>query len=110
MKSLEINSLTDIPNIGPAMARDFRILGINQPQQLIGLDPLKLYSDLCILTKKRHDPCVIDVFIAAVRFMEGEPARKWWFYTPERKKLVAKNPFSFDFDSSLLEPKSSSQK
>ncbi len=90
MKTKEVINLTDIPNVGPAMARDLRILGIDRPHQLIGLDPLKMYTDLCTLTRKRHDPCVIDVFIAAVRFMEGEPARKWWYYTAERKELVAK--------------------
>ncbi len=37
----------------------------------------------------RHDPCVIDVFIAAVRFMGGEPAKPWWKYTPERKQTLA---------------------
>jgi hypothetical protein len=32
---------------------------------------------------------VIDVFIAAVRFMAGEPAKPWWKYTPERKRTLA---------------------
>jgi hypothetical protein len=32
---------------------------------------------------------VIDVFIAAVRFMAGEPAKAWWKYTPERKRTLA---------------------
>ena len=41
------------------------------------------------ITGDRHDPCVIDVFIAAVRFMAGEPSKPWWKYTPERKRTLA---------------------
>ena len=44
------------------------------------------YDDLCRVTGKRHDPCMLDTFIAAVRFMGGEPAKPWWKYTAERKK------------------------
>jgi hypothetical protein len=89
MNGRKIVRLTDIPNIGPAMARDLKILGINQPEQLQGLDPLQMYDDLCMITGHRHDLCVIDVFIAAVRFMEGSSAKPWWHYTSERKALVA---------------------
>jgi hypothetical protein len=31
----------------------------------------------------------LDTFIAAVRFMEGEPKRPWWKYTAERKRTLA---------------------
>jgi len=81
--------LTDIPNIGPATARDFRLLGIEEPEQLRGHDPFQLYDRLCNLTGKRHDPCVIDVFISAVRFVEGAPAKPWWEYTAERKAILS---------------------
>lgn len=82
--------LTDLPNVGPATAKDLQLLGIDAPQQLIGQDPYLLYQELCRLTGQRHDPCVLDVLMSAVRFMEGAPARPWWFYTPERKALLAK--------------------
>ncbi len=82
--------LADIPNIGPAMVEDFRNLGIEQPGQLPGKDPYVLYARLCALTGVRHDPCVIDTFISAVRFMEGAPPHPWWHYTEERKRhLIA---------------------
>lgn len=84
----KIVMLTDIPNIGPAMARDLTLLGIEQPDQLRGRDPYRLYEELCRITGKRQDPCVLDVFIAAVRFMEGAPARPWWHYTAERKATL----------------------
>lgn len=41
------------------------------------------------MTGVRHDPCVIDVFLAATRFMGGEPAKPWWHYTAERKRALA---------------------
>ena len=78
--------LEAIPNVGPSIARDLRSIGIKQPQDLIGRDPHSLYQALCDRTRTRQDPCVLDTFISAVRFMEGSPARPWWFYTAERKK------------------------
>ena len=78
--------LEAIPNVGTSIARDLQSLGIKQPQHLIGRDPHSLYQDLCDRTRTRQDPCVLDTFISAVRFMEGAPARPWWFYTATRKK------------------------
>ncbi len=68
------------------MGADLRLLNIRHPRQLIGKDPLLLYGELCRLTKTRHDPCVIDVFMSAIHFMEGGEARPWWSFTDERKK------------------------
>jgi hypothetical protein len=79
-------TLETIPNIGASLARDLRSIGIKQPQDLIGRDPHALYQALCDRTRTRQDPCVLDTFISAVRFMEGGPARPWWRYTAERKK------------------------
>jgi hypothetical protein len=79
-------SLAQIPNIGPAMVADFRLLGIDKPAQLRGQDAFALYGRLCTLTEQRHDPCVLDTFLAAVDFMDGAPPRPWWHYTAERKR------------------------
>jgi hypothetical protein len=81
--------LTDLPNVGPATARDLRLLGIHEPFQLRGQCPYTLFERLCTLTGTRVDPCVIDVFISITRFMDGERPRPWWFYTPERKARVS---------------------
>ena len=78
--------LEAIPNVGRSIAGDLRSIGIKQPRQLIGRDPHRLYLKLCRQTSSRQDPCVLDTFIAAVRFMEGAPAHPWWRYTAERKK------------------------
>ena len=78
--------LEAIPNVGASIARDLRSIRIKQPQDLIGRKPLSLYQALCDRTRARQDPCVLDTFISAVRFMDGAPARPWWSYTAERKK------------------------
>jgi hypothetical protein len=85
----DLACLEDIPNVGPAVAADLRHLGIALPNDLPGRDPYLMYDDLCRLTGVRHDPCLLDTFIAAVRFMEGEPKKPWWKYTAERKRTMA---------------------
>jgi hypothetical protein len=84
----QFTELEQLPNVGPAIAADFRLLGLARPQDLIGRDPYTLYDELCRVTGRRHDPCLLDTFIAAVRFMGGEPARAWWAYTAERKRAL----------------------
>jgi predicted GIY-YIG superfamily endonuclease len=88
-KVREVARLEDIPNVGPAVAADLRQLGITSPAGLPGRDPYALYDDLCRITGQRHDPCVLDTFIAAVRYMEGAPKRPWWKYTAERKRVMS---------------------
>lgn len=83
-----IKSLQDIPNVGPAIAKDLQLLGLHRPAQLAGRDPYQMFDTLCERSGVNHDPCVIDVFISAVRFMEGEPPKKWWAYTSERKRAL----------------------
>jgi hypothetical protein len=82
----DVKKFTDIPNIGPAMVRDFVLLGIRLPSDLAHKDPLTLYKKLCKLTGVRQDPCVLDTYIAAIDFMNGAPARPWWSYTSGRKE------------------------
>ncbi|KZK68567.1 mitomycin resistance protein [Shewanella baltica] len=84
----EVKQLTDLPNIGKACAADLRLLGIDKPEQLLGQNPYDLYRTLCDKTGQRHDPCMIDVFISITRFMAGEDAKPWWFYTDERKNTL----------------------
>ena len=81
--------LEDIPNIGPSIADDLRALDIFEPAQLVGKDPYELYRRMNGISGVVHDPCLCDTFIAAVRFMEGGPARPWWYFTGERKRRLA---------------------
>ena len=85
----QITDFCRIINVGPATAGDFDDLGIHTPQNLIGQDPAEMYTRLCEITKIRHDPCVLDVFMAAVDYMNGNPPQVWWKYTDERKKRYA---------------------
>ena len=81
-----VKNLTDLPNIGKAMEQDLILLGITAPQQLIGRSAYEMYEELCEKTGVRHDPCVIDVFLAITHFMDGDTPRPWWDYTDERKR------------------------
>ena len=87
----DIQNLIEIPNVGPATIRYLHLVGINTPFELIGQDPISLFAELCSVTEKQFDPCLADVFISAVKFMEGEPARDWWYYTKERKRVLSNN-------------------
>ena len=84
----EITDLQQIPNIGPSIAADLRRIGVSSPQDLLGKDPYAMFEQLCRITGVRHEPCLLDVCIAATRFMAGEPAKPWWKYTPERKAML----------------------
>ena len=75
MSRLDINHFQEIPNVGKATEFDFIVLGLLNPQQLIGNDPYKMFNELCTITNMKHDPCVLDVFISAVRYMEGGPSK-----------------------------------
>jgi hypothetical protein len=77
--------LEDLPNIGPAIAADLRRIGVRTPRELKGRDAFVLYQKLNAATGTRHDPCVLDTFLAAVDFMNGAAAAPWWTYTAQRK-------------------------
>jgi hypothetical protein len=84
----EFARLEDLPNVGPAVAADLRRLGVTRPHDLLGRDPYAMYEELSRVTRQRHDPCLLDVFLSAVRFMGGAPAKPWWAYTAERKRTL----------------------
>ena len=77
--------LEQLPNVGPALAADLRSIGIERPADLLGQDAFALYRRLCAQTGQRHDPCVLDTFMAVTDFMRGAAAAPWWKYTAERK-------------------------
>jgi len=84
-KRSEVKRLTDIINVGPSIASDLESLGVSSPQKLIGADPLKLYQKLIKSSGHFHDPCVLDCFVAAVDFMNGNKPKVWWAFTKQRK-------------------------
>lgn len=86
VKREKVKHLTDLPNIGKAMANDLRLIGIEKPDQLKGKSAYKMYEKLCDLTGYKHDPCVIDVFLSITHFANGKEPKVWWEYTAERKQ------------------------
>ena len=81
----ECERLEQLPNIGPSIAADLRLIGVVHPAELAAREPFQLYQALCRATNQRQDPCVLDTFIAAVDFMRGAPPKPWWDYTAQRK-------------------------
>lgn len=87
-----LRTWTDLPNIGPASARDLDLLGIQSIEVLGNLDPVDLFIQLCHKTSQIHDPCVLDVLISITRFVAGDEPKDWWAYTAERKVWMQKDP------------------
>jgi len=81
--------LKDLISIGPAMLRDFELLGIRNVAQLAKQDPRKLYQRLERVAG-RQDGCVLDVFRSAVAQARNPrlPAAQcqWWWWSRRRKR------------------------
>ena len=81
--------LKDLVSVGPAMVRDFRLLGIHSVAQLWRRDPEKLYEKLCEITGQAQDICCLDVLRAAVAQARNPrlPAKQcqWWYWSRRRK-------------------------
>ena len=80
-----VSKLTDLPNIGKIVAADLKSIGITEPSQLAGQDPYDLYIRFCTAFGERQDPCMLDVLMSIIDFMDGGEPRVWWEYTPVRK-------------------------
>jgi predicted RecB family nuclease len=86
--------LGELISIGPAMLRDFEMLGIRSVAELAKQDPERIYKRLERATGQRQDPCVLDTFCAAVAQAKNPrlPAEKcqWWWWSKKRKREVKK--------------------
>ena len=93
--TIEKRRLQDLVSIGPAMLRDFRMLGIESVPQLARQDPERMYERLCSLTGQRQDPCVLDVFRAGVAQARDprlpEEQCQWWYWSRQRKAQDARH-------------------
>ena len=85
--------LRELRNIGPAMERDLRLLGVESAEALAGQTADGLYGRLCALTGTRVDPCVHDVFAAAIHQARTGEALDWWAFTPARKARQKRGGF-----------------
>lgn len=81
--------LEDLVSIGPAMLRDFELLGIRTVEQLARQEPESLYEKLCRATGKSQDICCLDVFSAAVAQARNPRLSaeqcQWWHWSRKRK-------------------------
>jgi hypothetical protein len=84
--------LTGLVNVGRAVAARFERVGITRVAQLAGRDPVELFEEMAAAAGHPEDPCLLDTVMSAVDQAEGKPARPWWHYTPERKRLLAGPP------------------
>jgi len=85
-KRHQLAQLTDLPNVGPAMASALQSLGCQVPADLDGCDAYQLYQRLSRQRGCRQDPCVLDVFLSIQRFLAGEEPQPWWAYSQERRR------------------------
>ena len=81
--------LTDLPNIGKAIASDLASIGIQTPVQLEERDPLAIFEELASVMGRRQDPCVLYTLLAVRQFLNGGPALPWWEFTAEGRSLLA---------------------
>ena len=79
------SDLTQMPNIGPAVARKLERLGIGRQEDLRGRDGEQLFAELRALDGRDHDPCLLDTFVAAVAYVNEGDDRPWWEFSRERK-------------------------
>ncbi len=77
--------LQALRNVGNAALADFVALGIATVEQLAEQDADALYTRLCLITARNHDPCVHDVFAAAIHQARTGEALDWWTFAPARK-------------------------
>ena len=73
------------PTSAPRWRASSRRLDIASVDDLRGRDGEELFERLCALDAQRHDPCLLDTFVAAVDYANGAPPRPWWEYSRERK-------------------------
>ncbi len=92
-RKTDCHPLAGLRNVGPAARADFDLLGIRSLVQLAASDADALYLELQRQTRERQDPCVWDVFAAAIhQARTGEPL-DWWHFTPVRKARQVRGEF-----------------
>lgn len=86
--------LHDLISVGPAMLRDFQLLGIRDVATLARQNPHEMYRRMCHLTGEKQDICVLDVFQAAVAQARNpllSPEQSvWWYWSRKRKARSGK--------------------
>lgn len=87
--SKDNNELLTLMNVGKATLKDFNVLGIGSIEELSKQNADDLYLKLQKTTGKRHDPCVWDVFAAAIHEAKTGQKTPWWEWSKVRKQREA---------------------
>jgi hypothetical protein len=86
--------IKDLVSVGPAMVRDFEMLGIGSVSELARRNPEKLYEKLCEVSGQAQDICCLDVFRAAVAQASNPrlplEQAQWWYWSRQRKARHAR--------------------
>ena len=83
-KTTSKSSLMQIPGVGKSIAKDLRLIGIQEPGDLKSKDPEELYRRSNQMAGTVQDRCLLYVFRCAVYYVntpatEREPEKlKWW--------------------------------
>jgi Pathogenicity locus len=90
----ETRRMQDLTSVGPAMLRDFEMLGIHSVAQLAKRDPHRMYEAVCERRGRAVDICCLDVYQAAVAQARDPrlPAERcqWWYWSRLRKAKEAR--------------------
>ena len=86
--------LQNLISVGPAVIRDFELLGVRSVAQLARRNPEKMFEDLARVTGQPQDVCCLDVFRTAVAQARNPllPAEQcqWWYWSRQRKARDAR--------------------
>ncbi len=95
-KTAENRELEDLVSVGPSTRDQLNSLGVRSVKDLARREPEALYRKLCRKTKQRVDPCVLDVYRAAVAQARNpalpDEQRVWWYWSRVRKNSDEPEP------------------
>jgi nucleotidyltransferase/DNA polymerase involved in DNA repair len=92
-KQSDKNELLSLMNVGKATFQDLQLLNIESIHQLANECPDELYKRLQEITDQKHDPCVWDIFAAAINEARNGKKQPWWEWTKIRKKRQREGSF-----------------
>lgn len=93
LKLHHTSELLKLMNVGTATCKDLELLGISSIAALANASADELYIRLQDITGGSHDPCVWDIFAAAINEARTGKKQPWWQWTKIRKKRQAAGTF-----------------
>ena len=83
------SELRSLMNVGPAIERDLKGLGVHTIAELAAAEAGELFHRLQAQCGTRVDPCVYDTFRAIIHEARTGEKTPWFAWTAERKRLQA---------------------